>query len=267
MLAQRGARVVLACRDRDKAQSARAQIARQYPGAQVEVESLDLADLASVSGFAQRMRASTEHLDLLINNAGVMNPPFTRTAQGFELQFGTNHLGHFALTAQLWPLLAHTPGSRVVTVSSHTAHAGRIDFDDPNFERRSYQGWVGYAQSKLANSTFALELARRAGHAGATVTVTASHPGWTATELSRDSQFITRASQKLAMTAEQGALTTVRAAVDARAANGSYWGPSHLLGLVGSPSPARIPRRARDPEAARRLWELSERLTGVTFNC
>ncbi|HTU57296.1 MAG TPA: oxidoreductase, partial [Polyangiales bacterium] len=226
MLARRGARVVLACRNHEKAQAARAQITREQPDAQVEVESLDLSDLASVSSFAARFNATAQRLDVLINNAGVMNPPFSRTAQGFELQFGTNHLGHFALSAQLWPLLMRTTGSRVVTVSSQVAHSGRLDFDDPNFERRRYQGWVGYAQSKLANSSFALELARRAAQAGGAVTVTASHPGWTATDLSRDSQFITQASRLLAMSAQGGALTTLRAAVDPRAANGSYWGPS-----------------------------------------
>ena len=267
MLAARGARVVLACRNHGKARAAQEQITKEQPGAQVEIESLDLSDLASVSRFAARFSASAQRLDLLINNAGVMNPPFSRTAQGFELQFGTNHLGHFALSAQLWPLLARTAGSRVVTVSSQVAHSGRIDIGDPNFERRSYQGWVGYAQSKLANSSFALELARRAAQAGGAVTVTASHPGWTATDLSRESPFITRASRMLAMSAAGGALTTLRAAVDPRAANGSYWGPSSFFELIGSPSPARIPRRARDPEAARRLWELSEHLTGVTFSC
>lgn len=265
MLALRGARVVLACRNRAKAQAALEQIMREHPSARVEVESLDLSDLASVRDFCDRFIGSAERLDVLINNAGVMNPPFSRTAQGFELQFGTNHLGHFALTAQLWPLLARSPGARVVTVSSQTAHSGKIDFDDPNFERRRYQGWVGYAQSKLANSTFALELARRAGQAGAAVSVTASHPGWTATDLSRESPFISWAARRLAMPASGGALTTLRAAVDARASNGSYWGPARFFELVGAPAPARIPRRARNPEAGKRLWELSERLTGVSF--
>jgi NAD(P)-dependent dehydrogenase (short-subunit alcohol dehydrogenase family) len=265
MLALLGARVVLACRNQDKAQAAREQIIRAHPGANLAVESLDLSDLASVRKFAERFKASAERLDILINNAGVMNPPFTRTAQGFELQFGTNHLGHFALSAQLWPLLARSAGSRVVTVSSQTAHLGKIDFEDPNFERRRYQGWVGYAQSKLANSMFALELARRAAQADASVVVTASHPGWTATELSRGSRLIGQASRRLAMPAAGGALTTLRAAVDPRAANGSYWGPARWFELVGTPEPARIPRRARDPEAAKRLWELSERLTGTTF--
>jgi len=267
MLARRGARVVLACRNQGKAQAALEQITRAHPGALVHVESLDLSDLASVSRFSERFMTGAARLDLLINNAGVMNPPFSRTAQGFELQLGTNHLGHFVLTAQLWPLLARTAGARIVTVSSQVAHSGKIDFADPNFERRRYQGWIGYAQSKLANSMFALELARRAAQAGAQVTVTASHPGWTATDLSRDSPFITHASRLLAMSAEGGALTTVRAAIDPLAANGSYWGPSSFFELVGSPSPARIPRRARDPEAATRLWELSERLTGVRFSC
>jgi NAD(P)-dependent dehydrogenase (short-subunit alcohol dehydrogenase family) len=265
MLALRGATVVMACRSRDKGLAALDRIQRDCPGANVELSLLDLSDLGSVHSFAKQLATDKPRLDLLINNAGVMNPPFGRTAQGFELQFGTNHLGHFALTAQLWPLLARTAGSRIVVVSSATAHSGKIDYSDPNFERRSYQGWVGYAQSKLANSMFALELARRAAQAGSPVVVSASHPGWTATDLSRDSPFITRVSRMLAMPAAGGALTTLRAAVDPDVPSGSYWGPAYALGLVGPPKPARIPRRARDPEAAKQLWKLSEQLTGVTF--
>jgi NAD(P)-dependent dehydrogenase (short-subunit alcohol dehydrogenase family) len=221
--------------------------------------------LSSVGRFVEQFRASCERLDLLINNAGVMNTPFSRTAQGFELQFGTNHLSHFALAAQLWPLLARTAGSRVVVVSSATAHSGKIDFDDPNFDRRRYQGWVAYAQSKLANSLFALELARRAGQAGSSVIVCAAHPGWTATDLPRETPFIRYVNPLLAMPAAKGALTTLRAAVDPRASNGSYWGPAHFFEILGAPKPARIPRRARDPLTAQRLWQLSEQLTGVTF--
>lgn len=261
MLAVRGARVVLACRNKEKGQAALERILRERSDAQVQLSLVDLSDLSSVLRFAESFRADAQRLDLLINNAGVMNTPFMRTPQGFELQFATNHLSHFALTAELWPLLARTSGSRVVAISSATAHAGKIDFEDPNFERRRYQGWVAYAQSKLANSMFALELARRAGQAGSPVVVCAAHPGWTATDLSRSTPWIGFVNPLLAMTAVKGALPTLRAAVDPRAGNGSYWGPAHGFELLGPPEPARIPRRARDPEAARRLWELSERLT------
>jgi NAD(P)-dependent dehydrogenase (short-subunit alcohol dehydrogenase family) len=258
MLAHRGARVVLACRSLEKGQQAFERIARAQPRAQLQLSRLDLSDLSSVAGFAEQFN---DRLDLLITNAGVMNTPFGRTAQGFELQLGTNHLGHFALAAQLWPLLARTPGSRLVVVTSLMANVGRIDFEDLNFERRTYQGWLAYAQSKLANSLFALELARRS----ASVQVTAAHPGWTATELTRGTPMIQRISHSLAMTAEQGALTTVRAALDPGAGRGSFWGPSRWLGMFGAPGPADMPGRARDVQTAQRLWELSEQLTGVRF--
>jgi NAD(P)-dependent dehydrogenase (short-subunit alcohol dehydrogenase family) len=261
VLALRGAHVVLACRNQTKAAAARERIARERPDAKLQLSLVDLSDLSSVKRFAEQFRGSADRLDLLINNAGVMNPPFSRTAQGFELQFGTNHLGHFVLTAQLWPLLARTAGSRVVVVSSAMAHAGSIDFDDPNFERRRYFGWLAYAQSKLANSLFALELARRAGP----VVVCAAHPGWTATDLPRDTPWIKWVNPLLAMPAAKGALTTLRAAVDPHAQSGSYWGPAHGFELRGAPGPARIPRRARNLEVARRLWDLSEHLTDVRF--
>ncbi|HET8940294.1 MAG TPA: oxidoreductase [Polyangiales bacterium] len=265
MLALRGAHVVLACRNMEKGRAALERISRERADAKLQLCLLDLSDLRSVSRFAEQFRAGSQRLDLLINNAGVMNTPLSRTAQGFELQFGTNHLSHFALVAQLWPLLARTTGARVVVISSATAHSGRIDFDDPNFERRRYQGWVAYAQSKLANSLFALELARRAAQASSSVIVCAAHPGWTATDLPRGTPFIRFVNPLLAMPAAKGALTTLRAAVDPRAANGSYWGPGRAFELIGPPKPARIPRRARDPLTAQRLWALSEQLTGVRF--
>jgi NAD(P)-dependent dehydrogenase (short-subunit alcohol dehydrogenase family) len=264
MLALRGAHVVLACRDEHKAQTAVARIQREQPAAQVSAWQLDLADLASVSAFAQRFASEHEQLDLLINNAGVMTPPFTRTKQGFELQFGTNHLGHFALSAQLWPLLVRTPEARLVVVSSLAAHSGRLDFVDPTYQRRRYWAIPAYCQSKLANSLFALELGRRAGSSHCGVAVTAAHPGATATDLQRHSPM-TQQLAPVMMTATQGALPTLRAAVDPRAGNGSYWGPAHLLELSGPPRPARIPRRARDAKDAARLWTLSEELTGIAF--
>jgi len=265
MLALRGARVILACRDQAKGNAALGSIVRERADAAVQLCELDLSDLDSVVTFSERMFAEHKRLDLLVNNAGVMVPPFSKTKQGFELQIGTNHLGHFALTARLWPLLARTPGARVVVVSSAAAHDGRIGFDDLHFEHRRYRPWRAYGQSKLANSLFALELARRASTAETGVLVTAAHPGWTGTDLQRNTPIIRRLNALLAMSPAAGALPTLRAATDPRAANGSYWGPAHLFELNGPPVTAKIPKRARDARIAERLWTVSEQLTGVDF--
>ncbi|MET0389733.1 MAG: oxidoreductase [Polyangiales bacterium] len=266
MLARKGAHVVLACRDTSKAAHAMARIRAEQPDAELSSESLDLADLASVQDFAERIAVEHDTLDLLINNAGVMVPPLERTRQGFELQLGVNHLGHFALTARLWPLLARTPGARVVVVSSSAAHSGKIDFDDLHFAERAYRPWPAYCQSKLANSLFALELARRAGSTQSLVTVAAAHPGWTATELQRNVRLGQLLNPLFAMEPAEGALSTLRAAVDPRVGNGTYWGPSGLFEMRGLPDPARIARRARDRSDAVRLWAISERATGLRFD-
>ncbi|GII76715.1 putative short-chain dehydrogenase/reductase [Sphaerisporangium rufum] len=266
MLAAKGAQVVLACRNAEKGAAAAQKINVTGPAKPVTVAPLDLADLESVAAFAAAFQADHDRLDLLVNNAGVMVPPLGRTAQGFELQFGTNHLGHFALTGRLLPLLERTPNARVVVVSSSMQKIGRIDFDDLNWEHRRYAAWQAYAQSKLANMSFALELARRLTTAGSEVRATAAHPGWTATDLARTAGGLGRFfTSRLAMTAQEGALTTLRAATDPAAEHGGYWGPGRLFGMNGPPVRVRVPPRAKDPEAARRLWAESERLTGVTF--
>jgi NAD(P)-dependent dehydrogenase (short-subunit alcohol dehydrogenase family) len=265
MLALRGAEVVLACRNVEKAEAGRAAILSSAPAARVEVGALDLSDLDSVKRFADTQRAKHERLDLLINNAGVMVPPLSRTRQGFELQLGTNHLGHFALTARLLSLLDRTPGARIVVVSSTAQSVGRIAFDDLNWERRSYNAWRAYGQSKLANMLFALELSRRLQAAGSKLRVTEAHPGWTATELQRHAPLGQLFNPLFAMTPSEGALPTLRAATDPEAGAGSYWGPSRVFELSGPPVPARIPRRAQDREVAARLFEISEQLTGVSF--
>ncbi len=263
-LAQKGAKVLLACRDVAKAEAAAARIASEGPTGHVEVEPLDLADLASVEALARRL-AARPRLDLLIANAGVMVPPAGRTKQGFELQLGTNHLGHFALVGRLFPQVERTAGSRVVVVSSLAQRIGRIDLHDLHFERRPYRAWPAYGQSKLANMLFALELHRRAHAAGAKTRVVAAHPGWTATDLQRTHALARFFSPLLAMSAARGALTTLRAATDPHAPSGSYWGPSGLGELRGHPVPARISERALDSNVARELWEQSEALTGVSF--
>ena len=266
MLAKKGASVVLACRNPEKGEAALAKILAERPAGTATLSALDLSDLESVSAFATAFASKHERLDLLINNAGVMVPPLGRTRQGFELQFGTNHLGHFALAGRLLPLVQKTPGARVVVVSSTAQNFGRIDFDDLNWERRSYSAWRAYCQSKLANTMFALELARRLAAAGSDGRATSAHPGWTATDLQRNAGAARFFNPLIAMKPEGGALTTLRAATDPAAESGSYWGPSGWFELTGSPAPARISKAAKDEAAAARLWEISETLTGFSFS-
>jgi NAD(P)-dependent dehydrogenase (short-subunit alcohol dehydrogenase family) len=265
MLALKGAHVVLACRNADKGRAALAQILAEKPAGRADLDTLDLSNLDSVAAFADAFARTHERLDLLINNAGVMVPPLGRTAQGFELQFGTNHLGHFALAARLLPLVLRTPGARVVVVASAAQNFGRIDFDDLNWERRPYRGWAAYSQSKLANMLFALELQRRLSAAGSGVRATAAHPGWTATDLQRTAGAARFLNPLFAMKPAEGALPTLRAATDPAADGGSYWGPSGVFELSGPPAPARISTRAKDEAVAAHLWDVSEKLTGVSY--
>ena len=255
-LAGAGAQVVLAVRSPTRGERAAAAI----DGA-TEVRTLDLASLASVRRFAADWSGE---VDLLINNAGVMVPPLTRTVDGFELQFGTNHLGHFALTNLL---LGRITG-RVVTVSSVAHRSGRIDFDDLNWERRRYRRWVAYAQSKLANLLFTLELQRRLTAAGSRVIATAAHPGYAATNLqfhsgSRAIEVFSRIGNRLLAQDEQGgALPTLFAAV-ADVPGNSFAGPGGPRELRGAPKLVGRSARAQDETVARRLWEVSEQLTGT----
>jgi NAD(P)-dependent dehydrogenase (short-subunit alcohol dehydrogenase family) len=257
-LAGAGARVVLAVRNTDKGQAAAASV----PG-QTEVRQLDLASLASVREFAA---AWDGELDLLINNAGVMAPPLSRTADGFELQFGTNHLGHFALTSLL---LEHITG-RVVTVSSGAHRMGSIDLDDLNWERKPYKAWRAYGQSKLANLLFTAELQRRLTDAGSTVLATAAHPGYAATNLQFHSGRRTLdllsmfGNRVIAQDEAAGALPTLYAAV-ADVPPNSFAGPDGLMEMRGKPKLVGRSKAAKDADVARRLWDASEELTGVRF--
>ncbi|HEX4334458.1 MAG TPA: oxidoreductase [Polyangiaceae bacterium] len=264
-LALRGADVVLACRNADKGRDAVERILAAKPTGSARLGLLDLSDLDSVASFASTFAAENTRLDLLIDNAGVMVPPFSRTKQGFELQFGTNHLGHFALTLPLLPLLDKTPGSRVVVVSSTAQNFGRIDFDDLNWQERNYKPWPAYGQSKLANMMFTLELSRRLAAAGSKILVTAAHPGFTATDLQRTAGAVAAITPLVAMKSFDGALPTLRAAVDPSAKSGSYWGPNGLFELWGRPGPARVSKRALVEADAAKLFDVSERLTGVTL--
>jgi NAD(P)-dependent dehydrogenase (short-subunit alcohol dehydrogenase family) len=271
-LARAGARVVVACRDTTRGEAALEEIRAATPGAEVELGALDLADLSSVRAFAESFRGEHDGLDLLINNAGVMAPsPRRTTADGFELQFGTNHLGHFALTALLIGTMEGRDGTRVVTVSSGAHHMGEIDFDDPNFEKRHYKRWRAYGQSKLANLLFALELDRRLRAAGSAIRSLGAHPGYAATNLQSaappvlDRMVMMVTNRVLAQSADMGALPILYAATYPEVEGGTYIGPDGMAEQRGYPTRARLSRGARDTEVAARLWEVSEQLTGVKF--
>jgi NAD(P)-dependent dehydrogenase (short-subunit alcohol dehydrogenase family) len=272
-LAARGAAVVLAVRNLDKGKDATAAVtAGAGPGAEVTVQRLDLSSLASVREAADELLAGHDRIDLLVNNAGVMYTPHGTTADGFELQFGTNHLGHFALTGLLLDRLLATAGSRVVTVSSvgHRIRS-RIDFDDLQSEH-GYSRVAAYGRSKLANLLFTYELQRRLAAADDDVTTVAlaAHPGGSNTELVRNSPAPLRALNAvfgplIAQSAAMGALPTLRAATDPAAVGGQYYGPGGFRELRGHPVVVASSARSHDADVQRRLWTVSEDLTGVTY--
>jgi NAD(P)-dependent dehydrogenase (short-subunit alcohol dehydrogenase family) len=269
-LAKAGAEVVLTGRDDRRGQSAIEKVSREVVGAKVAYERLDLASLASIAEFAERMHARTS-LDILINNAGVMALPRRQfTADGFEMQFGTNHLGHFALTARLMPLLRRASGARVVSLSSLAHRTGRIDFNDLQ-GARVYSPWKAYGQSKLACLMFALELQRRSDAAGWKVTSNAAHPGFARTNLftSGPGGLLSVATDFAAPffghSAADGARPTLFAATSPKAEPGCYYGPGGLGELRGAPARALIMPQARDVAAATRLWDVSATLTHTSF--
>jgi NAD(P)-dependent dehydrogenase (short-subunit alcohol dehydrogenase family) len=273
-LAGKGAHVILAVRSAEKGQAAATAIRRAHPGAQAEAMALDLSSLASVRQFAETFLARYATLPLLIDNAGVMALPYSRTADGFEMQFGTNHLGHFALTGLLMPAILAAPGARVVVVSSGVHISGAIDFDNLD-GAKSYRPWRAYSQSKLANLLFAYELQRRFTAAGAGAIAVGCHPGWAATNLqaagprmngSRFGELISQLANRLfAQSAAMGALPTLYAATAADVNGCDYIGPVGLFGLRGAPGKVKSSPRSYDPALAARLWRVSEQMTGVRF--
>ena len=265
-LARKGAAVVLACRSVKKGEAAVADIKTGGIKGSVELELLDLANLESVRTFVERLRKRHDRLDLLINNAGVMMPPASKTQDGFELQFGVNHLGHFALTGLLADLLLASAGSRVVTVSSEAHKWGTMDFEDLQWEQKPYKRVAAYGQSKLANLLFTYELQRRFDEAGVQTLALAAHPGWTATDLQRNAGLFRALNPLFAMKPWKGALPTLRAATGKDVVGGQFYGPHGLSGMRGFPVPVKSNAASQDEEAARKLWEVSENLTGVTFD-
>ena len=275
-LVAKGARVLMACRSPERGEAAVLDVneAAKDDGA-AELVTLDLADLASVRAAAAEVRERTgDALDVLVNNAGVMATPQRTTADGFELQLGTNHIGHAALTWLLMPALRSGPHARVVTVSSLLHQRGGLDVTDLNFERRGYNGWAAYSQSKIANLLFAFELDRRARAAGLDLLSVAAHPGLSDTELtsnmmlSRGSALLAQVADfftgLVAQSAEHGALPLLYAATAPDVTGGQFYGPDGFQQMRGHPTLVRASKQANDPGTAARLWQLTAELSGVT---
>jgi NAD(P)-dependent dehydrogenase (short-subunit alcohol dehydrogenase family) len=275
VLARKGAAVVLAVRSEARGAAAVNVVRAGAPQASLAVMPLDLASLESVRRFAEAFLSAHDRLDILVNNAGVMAIPQRKTVDGFEMQLGTNPLGHFALTGLLMPRIRTTPAARVVTMRSGAHILGKIDFDDLNSER-SYRKWAAYAQSKLANLLFAYELERRFEAAGSSAISTAAHPGYAATNLQLvgpemegsklNRRIMSAANRVFAQSAVMGALPIIYAATSPKVRGGDYIGPDGFLEQRGFPTKSQSSRRSQDKQTAARLWMVSEQLTGVTYS-
>lgn len=263
-LAGKAATVILACRNKEKGEAAAARIVQEHPQAKAELMLLNLSDLASVRRFTGEFTARHDRLDILINNAGIMAVPFGKTPDGFELQFGTNHLGHFALTGLLIDRILNTPRSRVVTVSSGGHRFAEMDFGNL-YGEKGYDPQRAYAQSKLANLLFTYELQRRFEGAGADAIASAAQPGWTATNLGPDWWMVRLISKLIAQEAKMGALPTLYAATAPDVRGGDYYGPGGWQELRGYPAKVQSSERSHDASVAGKLWTISEKLTGVRF--
>ncbi|MEJ2412816.1 MAG: oxidoreductase [Anaerolineales bacterium] len=270
-LARKGAEVVMACRNQGKAEAAIQQIQEDLPQAKLEYIHLDLADLASVKKFAADFKSRYDRLDVLLNNAGIMMVPYQKTADGFESQLGTNHLGHFALTGSLIDLILKTPGSRVVNISSNAHYAGEMDFDNLQYEDGGYNPSAAYSRSKLANLLFTYELQRRFESEGVDALALAAHPGIAATGLAdhflggRFSGLIQSIMKVLFQSAKMGALPGLRAATDPEAEGGSYYGPGGKGERSGYPVVVSSNEASHNQQDAAKLWKVSEDLTGVKY--
>jgi NAD(P)-dependent dehydrogenase (short-subunit alcohol dehydrogenase family) len=265
VLAVKNATVIMAVRNAQKGEEVAVEIKKSVPEAKIEVRKLDLGSLSSVKSFSEQILADHNRLDILINNAGVMMCPFSETEDGFEIQMGTNHLGHFALTGLLMPLLKITKGARIVATSSIAHRTGKIDFEDINWGKRKYNTTQAYADSKLANLYFAYELARKLKNDPNAPVVTAAHPGYTSTDLQRHNLFWRIMNPILGQKIEQGTLPTLRAATDLEAKAGDFYGPSGFLEMAGAPVVVKSTKMSYIEVNAKRLWEVSEKMTGIQF--
>jgi NAD(P)-dependent dehydrogenase (short-subunit alcohol dehydrogenase family) len=270
-LAGNGAAVILASRNSQKAETALSQIREEFPEAKIDFIPLDLASLASIKDFADQFSTKYDRLDVLLNNAGIMMVPYGITEDGFERQMGINHFGHFALTGLLMEHLLNTPKARVVNISSNAHHGGEIDFSDLLYHGGGYSPMGAYQRSKLANMLFTYELKRRLEDHGADTLALAAHPGISATGLAdhfvaQSLSWLVRGAMRLMFqSAEMGALPGLRAAVDPGARSGEYYGPEGKGEKSGYPVVVSSNPRSQDPDDARRLWEISEKLTGIKY--
>jgi len=265
ILAQKNATVIVAVRNTKKAESVEQEIKQIQPNAKIDIQEMDLNSLESVNRFADKVLSSYDRLDVLINNAGIMACPFDKTKDGFEIQMGTNHLGHFALTGLLMPLLEKTKNARIVATSSIGHRMGNIDFQDINWEKRKYNSNKAYADSKLANLYFAYHLAEKLKAENKDIKVTAAHPGWTRTDLQKHSLMMRMLNPLFSQGTDKGVLPTLRAAFDPNANSGEYFGPSRFFEMHGSPIVVKSNERSHDAEAAKKLWDISETLTNIKF--
>ena len=264
-LACKDVTVILGCRDKDKGNAAVRQITQAYTDAKTEMMHLDLSDLASTRQFAEEFSSHYDRLDMLINNAGIMRPPSGKTADGFELQFGVNHLGHFALTGLLLSVITRTIKARVVTVSSGGERFGKIDFDNLNAEK-GYDSGAAYGQSKLANLLFTYELQRCFESAGVDAIAVAAHPGWTVTNLQVHWQMVQILNPLVGQKSEMGALPALYAATAPNVQGGDYFGPDGWLELRGYPTKVQSSDKSHDAAVAAKLWTVSEELTGIRYH-
>ena len=266
VLVRKNATVIMAARNINKAESVANEILEENKNAKIDIEELDLSSLESVKNFSQLIIKKYKSLDCLINNAGIMACPYSKTKDGFEVQMGTNHLGHFALTGQLISLLKKTPNSRVVNVSSIAHTSGNIDFDDLNWEKRKYRTWSAYSDTKLANLYFTYQLSSKLGEDKGNPIILASHPGWTATDLQRYSGVANFMNIFLGQKVKVGALGGIRAATDPTAKSNDYFGSPSMGGMKGYPVLVKSNELSYNTDNARKLWKLSEELTGVSYD-
>jgi len=265
VLVGKGAQIIMAVRNIDKADKVKAKIIENIPNAKITIHHLDLMDLKSIEVCANDIIKTYNHLDVLINNAGIMMCPFATTKDGFEIQMGTNHLGPFAFTGRLMPLLTKTKNARIVSTSSLAHHSGAIDFSAINWGKRKYKTTKAYGDSKIANLYFTYELADKLKNLKNSPTVTVAHPGWTTTDLQKHSFMFNFLNPIFGQDVSEGVLPTLRAAVDTDVNSGDYFGPSRMGGMRGAPIKIKSNKNSKNKQYAKELWALSEKLTGVTY--
>ena len=265
VLVEKNANIIMAVRNTQKAEKVRNEIISKFPTATIDIRQVDLSSLESISTFSKGVLADYKKLDILINNAGIMMCPFSKTADGFEIQMGTNHFGHFALTGHLMPLLRNTADSRIVVTSSIAHKTGNIDFQDINWESRKYNTNRAYSDSKLANLYFAYQLIEKLKNDSTAPLVVSAHPGWTKTELDRHSGVAAFIGNIIAQKVDMGTLPTLRAATDIDVNPGDYFGPTKLFEMRGYPLKVQSNKLSHNIENAQKLWDISEELTGVKY--